>query len=99
MLQAALAFSTSVENLVQPVDPQHGVVKVATLTIGNTQVIHATAVGRDPSFAAMLYGVNPTDPPTFVFVLSLLVCVASLATYFPARRATRVDPIVALRHE
>ncbi|HXW55306.1 MAG TPA: ABC transporter permease [Candidatus Cybelea sp.] len=49
--------------------------------------------------AGMLYGVRPTDPLTFVGVASLLVTVAVLASYIPARRAVRIDPIVALRDE
>jgi putative ABC transport system permease protein len=47
----------------------------------------------------LLFGVSQTDPLTFASVAALLVLVALLATWLPAQRATRVDPLVALRHE
>jgi putative ABC transport system permease protein len=48
---------------------------------------------------SLLFGVTPTDLVTFVFSAGLLVATALLGTYWPARRATKVDPLVALRYE
>jgi putative ABC transport system permease protein len=49
--------------------------------------------------SSLLYVVKPTDPLTFIVVSLILISVALLASYIPARRAMKVDPIVALRHE
>jgi putative ABC transport system permease protein len=57
------------------------------------------AIGVTRYLSSMLYGVNANDPLTMVAIAALPVLVAFAACYIPARRATRVDPMVALRYE
>ena len=57
------------------------------------------AVGLTRFMSSLLYGITPTDTLTFAGVTAVLVATATLASYLPARRATRVDPLIALRAE
>ena len=80
---------------------------VFRLIVGQGLVLAAigTGIGLAAAFAltrlmaGLLFGLSPTDPATFGGVAFLLMIIALVASYLPARRATRVDPLVALRYE
>jgi ABC-type antimicrobial peptide transport system permease subunit len=59
----------------------------------------AGALAMSRFMQQLLFGVSPMDPPTYVAATAVLIGVALVASYAPARRATRADPIVALRSE
>ena len=69
------------------------------LTLAGTALGLAGASLATRALASFLFSVRPTDPITFAAVSFLLMAVAFVASYLPARRATKVDPVVALRYE
>jgi predicted permease len=84
---------------------QTGAVLKLAVGYGMKLVIVGIVIGLVAAFAltrvmaTLLFGVTATDPATFTLISLLLVAVAALASYIPARRATRVNPIIALRYE
>ena len=59
----------------------------------------AVALAAAPAAATLLFGLEPTDPATLASAAVVLIAVAALATYIPARRAARLNPLIALRQE
>jgi putative ABC transport system permease protein len=84
--------------------PQSAVVRMVVgqgmrLTVLGLGLGLAAAFGITRLMASMLFGVDPNDPPTFFGVAFILAASALLACWLPAHRASRVDPMTALRHE
>ena len=89
-----MTFGAQRRDILQLVIHQGARLSVLGIAIGL-----AVAFGITGWIRNLLYGVRPTDPLTFVVVSLLLLGVALLSCYIPARRAMRVDPVTALREE
>jgi ABC-type antimicrobial peptide transport system permease subunit len=69
------------------------------MTLGGLAVGIGASLALTRYLRSVLFGVTATDGPTYVVVALLLCLVSLIACYIPARRATTVDPLAALRHE
>ena len=78
---------------------RHVLAQAARIAIGGTAIGLVAAVPASRYIRSQLYGVKPTDPTTLVGVIAVLVIASLAAAYLPARRATRVDPVIALRSD
>ena len=74
-------------------------VEALRLTVAGLLLGVAGALALTRLMSSVLFGVSATDPVTFIAVSLLLTVCALAATFIPARRATLIDPIVALRYE
>jgi putative ABC transport system permease protein len=84
----------------QPKDVLKMAVGQATKLVGTGMVIGLVAAFvLTRAMASLLFGISSTDPSTFAVISVVLMSVALLASYIPARRATKVDPMIALRYQ
>ncbi len=89
-----MALGASRANVLKLVFEQGFALTAIGLVLGSAGALVATR-----SLSTLLYGVRSNDPVSFVAVALLLLSVGALASYLPARRATKIDPMVALRYE
>jgi putative ABC transport system permease protein len=76
------------------------ILKQAALQLGIGVLLGiALAFALAQGVQMLLFGISPSDPVMFAFIVLVLVGTGTLASFIPARRATRIDPVIALRYE
>jgi ABC-type antimicrobial peptide transport system permease subunit len=89
-----MALGATPPDVLRSVLRDSGFVTLAGIGIGIT-----FAYASSRLLSSLLFAVEPTDASTYVFVAAVLIAVAMLSSYLPARRASHVDPMIALRTE
>jgi ABC-type antimicrobial peptide transport system permease subunit len=89
-----MALGAGQKKIIRLVLRETGILLLIGLGAG---IVLASAAAR--AAASMLFGLKPTDPLTYVLAVAGLAMIAALASFLPALRAARLDPIVALRNE
>jgi putative ABC transport system permease protein len=93
-----MALGANTNRILEMVVRQGGRQLVAGLLLGLPLSLAFSILGRD-AIGSMLYDVSALDPATYAGVTVLVIVVSAVAMLVPARRATRVDPMIALRYE
>jgi putative ABC transport system permease protein len=89
-----LAMGAQRGNVIGMIMREAGVLFAVGITVGGALALVAARTA-----ASLLYGLKPRDPATLVMSVMLLAIVAAAASFLPARRASKVDPMMALRYE
>ena len=89
-----MAIGAGRKDVLRMILRQGSVLTVAGVALGAVSALFLTRL-----MTSLLYGVRPTDPSTFLLVSLTVIAAATVATYIPSSRATRVDPTVALKCE
>jgi putative ABC transport system permease protein len=105
VMNYSLTLRTREIGLRMALGAQHREVLMLMLKQGLRLTLIGTAIGLAGALAltrlmsSLLFGVDAADPATFAVMVLLLIAVSMFACYLPARRATRIDPLIALRSE
>jgi putative ABC transport system permease protein len=89
-----MAIGANAGRILGMVVRQGAILGASGIAVGVISAVMLTRLMR-----TLLFGIEPLDVPTFVVTIAVLLAITLLASWLPARRATKVDPVVALRYE